>query len=99
MLKTRLRTEGYGVRIKVVAGDLLFFKRATPALGLTQLPIQWVMQSFPCDKTTGCESDHFILYSLDAKNECSYICSAPVHLHGVRCTLYTVKQAVCVVQT
>lgn len=53
MLKTRLWTGGYGVRIKVVVRDLLFIKMARPALRITQPPIQSVKLFFPYEKRPG----------------------------------------------
>jgi len=76
-----LTPERCGVRIPAQVRDYFHFKTSRPALGPTQLLIQWVLALFPVTKRPGRESDHPPLSGAEFKNEWSYISTPPISLH------------------
>jgi hypothetical protein len=65
-------------------GIFLFTTTSRPALGPTQILIQWVPGSFSLGvKRPGCEADHSPQSSAKVKNARSYASTPPIRLHGV----------------
>jgi hypothetical protein len=62
----------------------IFATASRPALGPTQLPIQWVTGNLSLlIKRPGREADHSPPPSAKVKNAWSYIYTPPIRLHGV----------------
>jgi hypothetical protein len=53
------------------------------ALGLTQLPIQWVPKFFPGNNTAANKADRSLPSSAEVKNEYSYTPNTPLCFHGM----------------
>jgi hypothetical protein len=65
-------------------GILLFTITSIPALGPTQLPIQWVSGVLWLGvKRPGHEDDHLPPSGAEVKNAWSYTFTPPIFLHGV----------------
>jgi hypothetical protein len=67
------------------AKNFLFSKSSRPALGATQLPIQWVPGALsPAVKRSGREADHSTPTSAEVKKMWIYTSTPPpIRLHGV----------------
>jgi hypothetical protein len=72
-----------GVRFPAGTSPFLFATVSTPAPGLTQPPVQWVLGvPSPRLKRLGREADHLPPSSDEAKNAWSYISTFQIRLHG-----------------
>jgi hypothetical protein len=81
----RLRARWSGVRVPEGLGIFILTTASRPALGPTQLPIQWVPGALPLGiKLLGRQTDHSPPSSAEVKNSWSYI-STPQYAFMVWC--------------